>query len=164
MSNNRQLYSSFNSLPMHTPKETQKCRISGPLWGESCDRWIPLRKGATIRKAFSSWRHAYWQHMNKDSSNQIGNCILQNTALKRSSYGFCINEWHAKVTYWSKMRNIRVSSWFSSQSVGNMESVSMWWRHQRMDKLGISRMIHAAISFRLIATIRNRVFCWLPRT
>ena len=46
VSEHRQLHCLFNSLMRLTTKKTSKCRINGPVWGESNgDRLIPLADG-----------------------------------------------------------------------------------------------------------------------
>ena len=68
MSNHRRLDYSFNSLPRLITKEKSKLWISGSLWGESGDRWIPLGKSRQFKKRY----RAYWQHVNNDSINHFG--------------------------------------------------------------------------------------------
>ena len=43
---------SFNSLSRRITKKKSKLCISGSLWGESGDRWIPLGKAGNSRSAF----------------------------------------------------------------------------------------------------------------
>ena len=84
MSNHRRLDYSFNSLSRLITKDTSKFCISGSLWGESGDRWIPLGKSRQFKKRF----RAYKQHVNNDIINHIG---IHFTHLRIESfwYRFC---------------------------------------------------------------------------
>ena len=52
MSNHRRLDYSFNSLSRLITKDKSKLCISGSLWGESGDRWIPSEKAGNSRSVF----------------------------------------------------------------------------------------------------------------
>ena len=55
MSNHRRLDYPFNSLSGLITKKKSKLCISGSLWGESGDRWIPLGKSRQFKKRFRAY-------------------------------------------------------------------------------------------------------------
>ena len=75
ISNPWQLDSLFKAFSMLTIKETSWLSISWPLWGESSDRWVLLRKASNLESVFMSWR------LHADNISTTTSAILLDTVF-----------------------------------------------------------------------------------